>query len=121
MSKRKLPNIEVLINDYVDKKLNLAEICNKYGLSKGSRGNISTMLKKSGVEIRKDAGENHHNWKGGVISKGDGYIGIWKPEHPRADKAGYVYEHTLVYEKEKGVLPNKNERSFPALCLKNKV
>lgn len=109
MSKRKLPSIEAVIDDYINKKLNLAQICDKYGLSKGSKGNISIMLKKNGVKIRKDAGENHHNWKGGIISKGDGYIGIWKPEHSRADKQGYVYEHTLIYEKEKGILPSKNE------------
>lgn len=109
MSKRKLPSIEVVIDDYIDKKLNLAQICDKYGLSKGSKGNISIMLKKNGVEIRKDAGKNHHNWKGGKILKGDGYVGIWNPTHERADKQGYVYEHTLVYEKEKGMLPLQNQ------------
>lgn len=109
MSKRMLPSNEKIIELYVNQKKSCKEICRMYGLSEKSSTNIGIRLKKLGIEIRKDAGINHHNWKGGIISKGDGYIGIWKPEHPRADKQGYVYEHTLVYEKEKGILPSKNE------------
>lgn len=37
------------------------------------------------------------NWKGGRRSN-HGYILILKPEHPRADKAGYVPEHILIWE-----------------------
>lgn len=109
MSRRKLPNDEKILSLYVEEKKSCKEICRMYGLSEKSSSNIAIKLKQMGVKIRKDAGENHHNWKGGIISKGDGYIGIWKPEHSRADKQGYVYEHTLIYEKEKGILPSKNE------------
>lgn len=109
MSKKMIPNDEKLIELYEKEKKSCKEICRLYGLSENSSTNIGIKLKKLGVTIRKDAGKNHHNWKGGIISKGDGYIGIWKPKHPRADKQGYVYEHTLVYEKEKGILPSKNE------------
>ena len=109
MVKRILPDDNKLIDLYVNEKKSCKEICRMYGLSIKSSSNIGYRLKNLGVQIRKDAGENHHNWKGGVISKGCGYIGIWQPSHPRADNQGYVYAHTLVYEKEKGILPSKNE------------
>lgn len=100
MSKKMIPNDEKLIELYEKEKKSCKEICRLYGLSENSSTNIGIKLKKLGVTIRKDAGENHHNWKGGIINKGDGYIGIWKPEHPRADMQGYVYEHTLIMEQK---------------------
>lgn len=104
-----LPNIDVLINLYVNENKDLGEICRVYGLSENSRSNLSSMLKKHGVVIRKQSGKDHHGWKGGRIIKGDGYYGIWSPNHERKDYQGYVYEHTLVFEKNTGTLPKKNE------------
>lgn len=98
MSKRLLPDDKKIIELYVKEKKSCKEICRMYGLSTNSSTNLGIRLKKLGVKIRTDAGENHHNWKGGRIIKGDGYIGIWKPEHKKADSQGYVYEHTLVLE-----------------------
>lgn len=109
MSKRLLPSDEKIIKLYVDDKKSCKEICRMYGLSENSSSNIGIRLKKLGISIRKDAGKNHHNWKGGKIIKGDGYIGIWNPSHERSDKQGYVYEHTLVYENYNGVLPSDGE------------
>ena len=109
MSKRILPNIDKLKALYLIEKKDCGEICRIYGLSSGSRSNLSRMLKRNGVEIRKQNGKDHHGWKGGRIIKGCGYYGIWNPTHERADKQGYVYEHTLVYEKMMGSLPKKNE------------
>ncbi|WP_242161797.1 HNH endonuclease [Bacillus cereus group sp. BfR-BA-01522] len=101
-----------------DEKLE-QEICGRYksgesatsiakDLRKGTLA-ITRCLKRNGIEIRKCVGENHPSWKGGRISKGDGYIGIWKPDHERADKQGYVFEHTLVAERMLGRLPIKGE------------
>ena len=109
MSKRKMPSDRKIIELYTTQNKSAGEICKMYKMASGSRSGILKVLKANNVEIRKDVGENHHNWKGGRISKGDGYIGIWQSKHKRADRQGYVYEHTLVYEKEKGVLPNKDE------------
>ena len=47
-------------------------------------------------------GKNHPNWNGGIAKHPDGYISIWKPEHPFSTLAGYVLEHRLVAEKELG-------------------
>lgn len=128
MSKKMIPNDEKLIELYEKEKKSCKEICRLYGLSENSSTNIGIKLKKLGVAIRKDAGENHHNWKGGIINKGDGYIGIWKPEHPRADMQGYVYEHTIIMEQKlkREILKeeeihhinlNKKDNSINNLCL----
>ena len=41
--------------------------------------------------------KGHHSKKAKVFTK-HGYVKIKKPEHPRADTNGYVYEHILVME-----------------------
>lgn len=48
-------------------------------------------------------GEKCPNWKGGVMVTPKGYRQVLKPEHPRADKRGYVMEHILVWEEATGV------------------
>ena len=46
-------------------------------------------------------GKYNPRWKGGRKVK-DGYIMIWLPTHPFANKQGYIYEHRLVMEKHLG-------------------
>lgn len=46
-------------------------------------------------------GENAKNWKGGRVKHSDGYIRIFKPDHPYACY-GYVLEHRLVIEEHLG-------------------
>ena len=48
-------------------------------------------------------GEKHPCWKGGRI-KQHGYILIHKPEHPRANKVGLIFEHIVVWEQTHGKL-----------------
>jgi len=47
---------------------------------------------------RKRVGQKNANWRGGVIIR-DGRRFILNPEHPHADKQGYVREHRLVIER----------------------
>lgn len=48
-------------------------------------------------------------WNGGTTIS-HGYVRILKPEHPRADCKGYVYDHILIVEAILGrFLPKKNE------------
>lgn len=42
-------------------------------------------------------GEAHPSWRGGRVVI-DGYVRLMVKDHPRADKRGYVPEHTLVLE-----------------------
>lgn len=53
-------------------------------------------------EARK--GEKAPNWNGGIKTTKAGYRVVLCPEHPRADRYGYVMEHILVWEKATGVL-----------------
>lgn len=46
-------------------------------------------------------GERSWNWKGGRRID-DGYVFIYKPEHPRAKKNGYIREHTVIMEEKLG-------------------
>lgn len=46
--------------------------------------------------------EAHWNWRGGRIKTRAGYIMRLVPDHPDADKYGYVWEHRLVMEEELG-------------------
>lgn len=54
----------------------------------------------SGVSsrCRVTARERNGNWKGGRARHKAGYVMIRVPDHPRAGRAGYVFEHILVME-----------------------
>lgn len=43
-------------------------------------------------------GKNHSQWKGGKKAS-LGYIKVYKPNHPMAQKGEYVLEHRLIMEK----------------------
>ena len=48
-------------------------------------------------------GKNHSTWKGGRNKNHDGYILIYKPEHPMVNKnRPYIMEHRLIMEKHLG-------------------
>jgi HNH endonuclease len=42
------------------------------------------------------AGVAGRNWKGGRSHTRNGYVRVWKPDHPNATKSGYILEHVLV-------------------------
>jgi hypothetical protein len=43
-------------------------------------------------------GPASHKWKGGRYKNSDGYVFIYMPEHPNANKDGCVSEHRYVWE-----------------------
>lgn len=47
-------------------------------------------------------GKNSSNWKGGKTIVAKGYILIHAPDHPHAQKGGYVFEHRLIIEETLG-------------------
>lgn len=60
--------------------------------------------------IKRFPGSTHYNWKGGRRIGSDGYVLIYKPDHPRAHKrTRCVREHILVMEKHLGRYLNKGE------------
>ena len=71
---------------------------------KGRHFSPKTEFKKG-----QNIGNKHPHWKGGrTIS--DGYILIFKPEHPYATKQGYVREHKLIMEKQLGRYLTRKEQ-----------
>lgn len=74
-----------------------------------SRSAVTRMLRLTGVAMRprgSDGGRATKGkrgplrgrvWKGGRIVRADGYIDLWMPEHPGANKKGYIAEHRFVW------------------------
>jgi hypothetical protein len=56
----------------------------------------------AGHHNRGRTGAQSNRWKGGRSLKSDGYVRIFRPDHPRADGIGYVLEHVLVAEEVLG-------------------
>ena len=99
---------EELYEDYVNQVMSQAEIARKYGVSQKV---VWRALHKMGIPTRKaykrnQKGPLNSNWQGGRVLDNkrtyktsyqtQGYMLIRKPEHPNANKSGYVYEHIYV-------------------------
>lgn len=69
-------------------------------LSNKRRGQVKDRPIKyvHGHHRRGRTGQNAPGWKGGRISDGRGYVKILIPDHPEADRDGYVREHRYVWE-----------------------
>jgi hypothetical protein len=55
------------------------------------------------------SGKNNPSWKGGRMLDKHGYVLLLMPEHPHADRHGYVREHRIVMEKTLGRLLDRKE------------
>lgn len=75
----------------------------KRRMSEMMRGSLNPMY---GISL---CGEANGYWKGGRRTNCDGYILIMRPEHPRADRDGYVFEHILVAEQKLGRFLSRGE------------
>jgi hypothetical protein len=84
------------------------EIGNMFGVSQALVSHWMRRLKISAKNSR--AGTKHPRWKGGIIKRNtDSRYKVWKPSHPRADGAGYVYRSILVWEEANGPIPVGHE------------
>ena len=123
---------DLLVELYVNQKMSMKAISESVGLSVGSVFNLCKKYGiesreagfQKGHKVSREAAargglarkgiplseENKKNlslakFRGGVGCKkkrSDGYIAIRFPEHPRANKEGYVMEHDLVAECARG-------------------
>lgn len=59
-------------------------------------------------KVKRPAGINHYNWKGGKKINSEGYRCIKCEEHPRAQN-GYIPEHIIVMEAHLGRFFKKGE------------
>ena len=72
----------------------------KRGLPKRTRSETNKLLYQLNPAPwfkNRPMGKNHYNWKGGKRSC-NGYKFITQPNHPRADRYGYVLEHIIIWE-----------------------
>lgn len=54
-------------------------------------------------------GPDHHLWKGGRWTHKSGYVYVYAPDHPKANRDRYVLEHRLVMEQTIGRLLRDDE------------
>ncbi len=67
---------------------------------------IRRWLHKNGIELHAkqgaQPGSRHRDWKGGRNITKDGYVLVYRPDHPNARNNGYILEHRLVMAEEIG-------------------
>lgn len=106
-----------LVHDYLNLGMNQTEIGIKYGTTQKV---VWRAMKKMGIKTRKAAKRNqlrekNTSWKGGRVlvaktkrqrgertSFANGYYYVLMPEHPNANKTGYVAEHILIATRARG-------------------
>lgn len=54
---------------------------------------------------RNHRGPGNPNWNGGEYTAEDGYVYLWRPDHPLANERGYVMRATVVWEEAHGNQP----------------
>ena len=47
--------------------------------------------------VQLPTGSRHHSWRGGRYNQ-NGYIFIYRPDHPRANSKKHIAEHTVIWE-----------------------
>lgn len=106
-----------LVHDYCTLKMSQTEIAAKYGTSQKV---VWKAMRKMNVPTRVAAkrdqkGPNNSFWNGGRVlvakakrqrgersSFGNGYYYILMPDHPNANRSGYVAEHIVVITEHMG-------------------
>lgn len=105
MSERKAPSDKKLKKLYLEKKLSSGEIAKKYRMS---RVCVCRHIKRLGI-TRPESGENSRNRNYNKKVYRGGYPVTFKPDHPRRNNLGYVFDHILEWEKKWGYVPKRGE------------
>jgi hypothetical protein len=83
--------------------LPIARVAERCG---STRRNVRRILKEAGVAIRPQgeaqSGRYNPSWGGGKTTDRRGYVLVHRPDHPQANRNGYVREHRLVAEQSLG-------------------
>lgn len=90
-----------LVRDLAAQSLSLSEIARRLGTNKHR---VKEYLQKHNIShhFSPSVGPNNPQWTGGRIFDKQGYILLWRPDHPSANSGGYVREHRLVMEQKLG-------------------
>ncbi len=77
----------------------IEEVMRIFGIRTRTKSEALRLAYASGkAKINRPRGSNSPHWRGGRRMNGE-YVYIYKPEHPRATKAGTVLESVLNWEK----------------------
>lgn len=68
-------------------------------LAHGTRGPLSAETRRKISDARRQRG---YEFGGAEHTDANGYVWVYQPEHPRANRAGVVPKHTLVMERALG-------------------
>ena len=69
-----------------------------------ARADVSLRRDDAARQLRGRRGSQAPGWKGGRL-RVHGYVWVFLPDHPSANKKGYVAEHRLVWENARGPIP----------------
>lgn len=96
---------EAVLRDLVEVKTwTIQKVADHFGVSKGLIERRCKTLRLKTQRTGPRAGAGHPNWTGGRVLDKSGYVLVYRPDHPRARRAGpdrkprYVLEHILVME-----------------------
>lgn len=104
---------EELIHVYQEEGLSIRELARRYGLDRNAvlnrfkRARFTPRTPTEAMQLALAKGKCNHiykrgeeacAWRGGKGIDSEGYVRVHRPEHPRAEKNGYVREHILVWE-----------------------
>jgi uncharacterized protein (DUF1330 family) len=73
--------------------------CFKKGQAPWNKGMTGIYSDEYREKISEGAKGNRSAWKGGRYISWNGYVLVYRPEHPYSSQHGYVREHRLVVEK----------------------
>lgn len=95
-------DVELLKRLYEKEGLTVEQIGSRLGVS----GKVANKAcRRAGCLMRRrgpKAGAEHTGWRGGVTVDKSGYVLRHSPDHPHANRSGYVREHRLVMEQKLG-------------------
>jgi len=97
---KKRADDDVIADLFLKEKLNVSQIAKKLGYAKRSGWLILHRLRKMGLVKDPTINQSYGEFKNLKPEQKEvgGYLKLRKPEHPRADSCGYVWEHIVVWE-----------------------
>lgn len=95
---------------YWDDGLSTSQIAEKLGITGTA---VRSAFIRFGIPKRSISeslsGSRHYRWQGGRSKVSDGYVELYMPEHPRANRRKRVFEHIVVWENTHGRKLRKGE------------